>query len=122
MTFARSLMTMRMRVQRDHSTNEDRWGRAKTTSQVEEATYPCRAWNPSDDADSIDGQKDGVFGRVRIATVLDADVIEGDTILDVTNRRGMLLWGSLKVIGVTRTAGHLAIVCRVQRSPTGRAA
>ncbi len=120
---ARQSMTMRAYVQTSVSAGTDDWGHelADELPDVLPA-LACAAWQPTDVREVFDGDKQGVFGAVRLIVPADSTLREGDVIVSVTDRLERVLFdGPMRVTAVSRQAGALAVVARVARSRKGRA-
>ena len=112
----RRLMTMRIRVMRLSSTRRDEYG-GPAAGQKPDVIFdglPCRAWAPTDPREVFDDAQ-AVAGAIRLSVPLDAELEQGDTIEDVRDRIGRVVFpGPLKVTSVIRLGTDLAVMARIQ--------
>lgn len=112
-------MTMRLYTTRQTSIGDDEYGGPLPASPRPLLdAEPCYAWAPTDIAHVMDDVKLGVIGALRIVVALGTDIVHGDVVAEIADRRGVTLFdGPLRVTAVTRRAGHLAVMVRAQ-APT----
>ncbi len=85
-------MTMRAIVERNTATGDDDFGQPVKPSFTTHGTFPCWAWS-SADRGIVDGDKSALIESFNAMFPRDADVVEGDEIVNITNRRGVILFG-----------------------------
>lgn len=88
---ARSKMTMRAVVERDTSSGDDDFGHPVKPDFTAHGTFPCWAWSSSD-REVVDGDKSALIESFRAMFPKGADVKEGDEIVNITNRRAVILF------------------------------
>lgn len=92
--------TMRAHVERNVATGKDAWNSPAAPDFQPLAVLPCFAWVPKAGADLVDGTKVAAKQDVRMMFALGADVLAGDQIAQITDRRGtVLLRGRLRIEG-----------------------
>lgn len=109
-------MRLRARVLRATG-GVDEWGtpRADAVPDVHYDALACHAWQLTDTHEVLAGSA-GAFGMVRLMVPLDSDVLESDTIEDVRDRLGRVVFqGPLRILGVSRRLDHLLIDARVSK-------
>ncbi|MFZ5749098.1 MAG: hypothetical protein ACOY45_15745 [Pseudomonadota bacterium] len=92
-------LTMRARVERDQATGTDAWGNPVAPDFQPVGTLACFAWSTA--ASKIeDGRKTAWIGDYRALFALGADLIAGDEISAITDRRGVtIIAGRLRLLG-----------------------
>ncbi len=91
MTGARGKMTMRAVVERDTATGTDDFGNPVKPAFTPVATIPCWAWSNAD-REIVDGNKSALIEDFRAMFSKLADVQEGDEIVNITDRRKVVLF------------------------------
>ena len=103
---ARSKMTMRALVERDTATGVDDFGHPVKPAFTVHGTFPCWAWSRQR-RDVIDGSKSALVEDFRMLIPITADVLPGDEISSITNRRGVELFaGRVKIETVQQKHDH----------------
>lgn len=105
-------MTMRAVVRRNTAMGKDAHGHDVAPSFTAHETIPCRAWSSS--ISSIaDGDKAVTVEIVRAIFPVDADIQEGDQIVNVNNRLGATVYpGPLDVQTLQPMDNHQAAALR----------
>ena len=90
-------MKMRAEVERNTATGVDDFGhpiKPKFTALTYNglATFPCWAWSNTD-REVVDGDKNALVEDFRAIFPRRADVVAGDQIAQITDRRGVTLFG-----------------------------
>ena len=88
---ARARMTMRAVVERNTATDKDEWAQDVKPDFTPLATIPCWAWS-STDREVVDGNKSAVVETFSAMFPKGADVQEGDEIVNITDRRNVILF------------------------------
>lgn len=88
---ARGKMTMRAIVERDTATGVDDFGQPVKPDFTPLATVPCWAWSSTDRL-VVDGDKSALIESFSAMFPKEADVKEGDEIVNITNRRNVILF------------------------------
>ena len=92
-------LTMRAQLERDGAQGEDNWGNPLAPAMAPiGAPLACFVWSNTA-REIIDGQKTATVEDLRAMFALSADVRADDEIAQVTDRRGTVLYGRLKVEG-----------------------
>lgn len=116
---ARLMMRHRARVTRAGVTAEDEYGHPAyddTPSVVHEAV-PCYAWAPTDPRELLDVDGSATLGAVRLTMPLDCGVGELDTITQIVDRAGRVVFdGPLNVTAATPLGASLAVMARATRA------
>ena len=87
---ARRRMTMRAVIERDTATGEDDFGQPVKPKFTTLSTVQCLAWSKQR-RERVDGNKTVLIEDMRAMFPLGADVLPGDEIVDITDRRGRVL-------------------------------
>ncbi len=87
---ARMRMIMRAIVERNTATGKDDFGQPVKPDFTAHGTFPCWAWSSSD-REVVDGAKSANVETFNAIFPKGADVAEGDVIVNITNRRGVIL-------------------------------
>ena len=104
---ARGRMTMRAVVERDTSSGTDAHGHPIKPSFTALATVPCFVWSKQR-REIVDGSKIAIIEDLRALFPLGADVVAGDEIASIDDRRGAeLLAGRFQIETVQRKHNHL---------------
>lgn len=104
---SRGRMTMRAAVERDGATGTNDWNGPATPSFAALATYPCFVW-ARQAREVVDGRKDVSVEDWRVMFPLGTDVLEGDEIAGITDRRGNeIIAGRFRIGTLLRKARHL---------------
>ena len=93
---ARARMTMRAEVERNTAAGTDPHGHPVAPFFTALATVPCWVWSKQARV-AVDGDKTAVIEDLRALFPVSADIVEGDEIARVTDRRGAVLFGRLRV-------------------------
>lgn len=102
-------MVHRASLQRNTTTDTDRFGQPAAPSWSTVETVACRAWNTRRDA-VRDGAKVVTVQSLRAAFPSSADVREGDRLASITDRRGTVLHaGPLQVEQIVWQPTHLEV-------------
>ena len=106
---ARGRMTMRAVVERNTASGDDAHGHpVKPGFTAHLASQPCWVWSKQR-REIIDGSKIAIVGDLRALFPLGADVLAGDEIARIDNRRGdQLLAGRFKIETTQRVHDHIA--------------
>lgn len=109
---ARSNMTMRARVERPGKRSDTSWGTTPKPTFEEQGEIACRVWSRTRRMpDVTDSSKTAIVEDLRAHVPRDADVEEGDQLVDVRNRLGVVLYdGPLAVQFKTRGGGPASAV------------
>ncbi len=103
---ARQRMTMRAIVERDTSSGTDDYGQPVKPAWTTLATVPCWAWSKQC-RERVDGNKSALIEDMRALFPLDADVLAGDEIVDITDRLGtVLIAGRIQIETMQRKHDH----------------
>lgn len=103
---ARRRMTMRAVIERDTATGEDDFGQPVKPDFTPLATIPCWAWSKQR-RERVDGNKSALIEDLRALFPLDADVLAGDEIVNITDRRGrVLVAGRIQIETMQRKHDH----------------
>lgn len=87
---ARRTMTMRAVIERNTATGDDDFGLPVKPDFTTLATVPCFAWSKQR-RELVDGNKNVLIEDLRALFPLGADVLAGDEIVNITDRRGRVL-------------------------------
>jgi hypothetical protein len=112
---------MRMRVRFSHpdEIGVDAWGGEIIDSDNAGTTIEahCYAWHPTDVRQVLDGDKDGVFGAVRLIVPASCSIDETCIVEEVVDRVDRVLFqGPMRVTAATRRSGYIAVMLRTARS------
>ncbi len=103
---ARLRMTMRAVIERDTATGTDDYGQPVKPAFTALATVPCWAWSKQR-RERVDGNKSALIEDMRALFPLDADVLAGDEIVNITNRLGtVLIAGRIQIETMQRKHDH----------------
>lgn len=103
---ARRRMTMRAVIERDTATGTDDFGSPVKPLFTTLATVPCWAWSKQR-RERVDGNKSALIEDLRAMFPLDADVLAGDEIVNITNRLGtVLIAGRIQIETMQRKHDH----------------
>ncbi len=98
---------MRAVVERDTSSGEDDFGHPVKPDFTAHGTFPCWAWSSSD-RETVDGNKSALVGSFRAMFPRNADVVAGDEIANITDRRGAVLFaGRFQIETMSFAHDHL---------------
>ena len=104
---ARGRMTMRAVVERNTASGTDAHGHPIKPAFTALATVPCFVWSKQR-REIIDGSKIAIIEDLRALFPLGADVVAGDEIASIDDRRGAeLLAGRFQIETVQRKHNHL---------------
>ncbi len=104
---ARGRMTMRAVVERDTASGTDAYGHPVKPSFTALATLPCFVWSKQR-REVVDGIKTAIIEDLRALFPLGADVVAGDEIASIDDRRGNeLLAGRFQIETTQRKHDHL---------------
>lgn len=103
-------MVHRAGRQRNTATGSDGFGQPVAPTWATAVVLPCRAWNARRDP-VRDGEKVVRTQEIRAAFPLGADIIEGDRLESITDRRGTVLFaGPLFVETIVSQPTHREVV------------
>ena len=92
-------LTMRAEIERSVSSSKDAWSQPVAPVFEPLVVAPCFAWTPSA-REVLDGKKVAAIEDVRMLIALSTDVTENDEVVQITNKRGDVLFaGRFRVEG-----------------------
>jgi hypothetical protein len=92
-------LTMRARVERSTAAGNDSWGGpAAPAFTVLHNALPCFVFSNTS-RELVDGAKTAMIEDLRVMVARNADLAEGDEIVSLSDRRGIIIPGRLKVEG-----------------------
>ncbi len=104
---ARAQMKMRAVVERDTSSGEDNFGHPVKPDFTAHGIFPCWAWSNTD-REVVDGDKSALVEDFRAMFPRRADVQAGDEIVNITDRRGAVLFaGRFQIETMSFAHDHL---------------
>ena len=104
---ARGRMTMRAVVERNTASGTDAHGHPVKPAFTTLATLPCFVWSKQR-RDVVDGSKTAMIEDLRALFPLGADVVAGDEIARINDRRGdQLLAGRFQIETTQRKHDHI---------------
>lgn len=108
---ARSVMTMRAKIERDYATGTDPYNnKVSPTWEVAHEFLPCYLYTGRA-REVIDGQKTVLIAEHKMLVPLDTDITEADRVVSIKNRATTELLGqTMGITAIIRRNGHLEVV------------
>lgn len=104
---ARGRMTHRARLERDTAASTGAWGQPAAPDWNFREELPCYGWSRSRQV-VADGEKVVTVQEMRAIFPTDADIVEGDRLQEITDRRGTVVFpGPLMVRTAQAKPGHV---------------